>query len=131
MNVRAETPEHAVELLDCAFNAGDLEAVLAFYEDNATVVPSPNTILRGGAQLRAFFESALRSGSHAQQLKMRVFETDGIALFLSRWTLGPTNTTPGTCEQIFVATTVFRKQADGSWKILIDNPFGPAVLGAP
>jgi len=29
----------------------------------------------------------------------------------------------------FVPTTVLRKQPNGKWKALIDNPFGPLVLG--
>jgi hypothetical protein len=33
MPVLAASPEQAVELLDQAFNAGDLEAVLTFYEN--------------------------------------------------------------------------------------------------
>ena len=32
MSMMANSPEHAVELLDRAFNEGDLEAVLSFYE---------------------------------------------------------------------------------------------------
>lgn len=123
----ADSPEHAVEMLDQAFNNGDLEAVLAFYEEAATLVATPITVLRGRAQLRAFFESALRSGSHAKQLKTRVIESGEIALFLSRWTLIPKNAAPETRQEFF-ATTVMRKQSDGSWKVLIDNPIGPAAL---
>jgi ketosteroid isomerase-like protein len=128
MNHPADTPEHVVELLDHAFNRG--EAVLAFYEEGATVIAAPTVTLRGHAQLRTFFARALESGNHATQLRTRVFEADGIALFLSRWTLTSKNAAPDAQRQVFVATTVFRRQPDGSWKILIDNPFGPAALEA-
>jgi uncharacterized protein (TIGR02246 family) len=131
MNTPANGPEHVVELLDRAFNEGDLEAVLAFYEEDATVVAAPATILRGHSQLRIFFERALASGNRATQLKTRVFENDGIALFLSHWTLTPKSAQPDARRQVFDATTVFRCQRDGSWKILIDNPFGPAALETP
>jgi uncharacterized protein (TIGR02246 family) len=128
MTPNARNPEHAVELLDHAFNNGDLEAVLSFYEDAAVVVPEPSRTLRGKSELRSFFESAMHSGTSAKQLKTRVIEADGVALFLSRWTLTSTDTPPGTEPRTFVATTVFRKQPDGSWKALIDNPFGPLLL---
>jgi hypothetical protein len=39
--MQAATPEEAVELLDHAFNAGDLQAVLSFYENSAVVVTEP------------------------------------------------------------------------------------------
>jgi ketosteroid isomerase-like protein len=122
----ANTPQHAVELLDRAFNDGDLEAVLGFYEDLA-VVTEPGNTARGAEELRSFFLRVIQSGGKAEQLSTRVIEADGVALFLSRWTLKG-GAFPGAQAQTFIATTVFRKQPDGGWKVLIDNPFGPLIL---
>jgi uncharacterized protein (TIGR02246 family) len=123
-----DSPEHAVELLDRAFNQGDLDAVLGFYEAAAVVVTEPGKLARGREELRNFFERVMRSGTTARQLKTHVIEADGLALFLSRWTLRTGN--GNSDAQAFVATTVFRKQPDGTWKVLIDNPLGPLVLGS-
>jgi ketosteroid isomerase-like protein len=125
----ATTPEQAVELLDRAFREKDLETVLSFYEEVAVVVAEPGKTLRS-AGLRAFFAEAMRSGASAKQGKTWTMEADGIALFISRWvlTIAPPGQQP--VERTFVATTVFRKQLDGTWKVLIDNPTGPLVLGA-
>jgi ketosteroid isomerase-like protein len=121
----ANSPEHAVELLDRAFAQGDLDAVLSFYEDVAVVITEPGKAARGTEELRSFFAWAMQSGSRAEQLRTQVIEADGVALFLSRWTLHNKDVTART----FIATTVFRKQPDGGWKALIDNPFGPLILG--
>jgi ketosteroid isomerase-like protein len=121
------SPQHAVELLDQAFNQGDLDAVLSFYEEAAVVVAEPNRVVRG-PELRNFFEEAMRSGLSAKQLKTRVIEADGIALFLSRWTLTPRQVSSNLETRTFVATTVFRQQQDGTWKILIDNSIGPLLV---
>ncbi len=123
----ATSPEHAVELLDRAFAQGDLHAVLSFYEDAAVVITEPGKAARGREELRSFFARAMQSGASAKQLKTQVIEADGVALFLSRWTLHVKGA--GATERIFTATTVFRKQPDGGWKALIDNPFGPLILG--
>jgi ketosteroid isomerase-like protein len=125
----ADSPEHAVELLDRAFNEGNLEKVLSFYEENAIVVTEPGKTARGTAELRRFFEQAMASGASAKQLKNHVIQADGIALFLSRWTLNAKESTQEISSRQFVATTVFRKQPDGTWKALIDNSLGPLVLG--
>lgn len=117
-------------MLDDAFNHGDLETLLSLYEEAATVIATPFTILRGHAQLRSFFQTAMQSGLHAKQIKTRVIEAGDIALFISRWTLLRTGAAPGTAGQEFFATTVMRKQRDGSWKVLIDNPLGPAAFEA-
>lgn len=125
----SDTPGHAVELLDRAFNEGDLDAVLTFYEAAAVVVTEPGKLARGREELRNFFDRVMRAGASAEQLKTHVIEADGLALFLSRWTLRTGNGNPDATSQTFVATTVFRKQTDGTWKVLIDNPLGPLVLG--
>ena len=122
----AKSPEEAVELLDKAFNEADVETVLAFYEDAAVVVTEPGQVARGNAELRNFFERVVRAGLSAKQLKTYTLEADGIALFLSRWSL---HTEQESTARTFVATTVFRKQPDGGWRALIDNSVGPLVLG--
>jgi ketosteroid isomerase-like protein len=121
----ATSPEHAVELLDRAFAQGDLHTVLSFYEEAAVVITEPGKAARGPAELRTFFARAMQSDSSAKQIRTQVIEADGVALFLSRWTLQ----VKGAEERTFTATTVFRRQPDGGWKALIDNPFGPLILG--
>ena len=125
----ATTPQEAVEMLDQAFNQGDLAAVLSFYEEAAVVITEPGKTARGQDELRMFFERVMQSGASAKQLKTHVIEADGVALFLSRWTLHVRNNNLDSASRIFTATTVFRRQPDGSWKALIDNSLGPLVLG--
>jgi uncharacterized protein (TIGR02246 family) len=124
-----DSVEQAVEMVDNAFNEGDLEAVLNFYEDSAVVVTEPGKLARGKEELRCFFEQALASKSSARQIKTYVLEADGVALFLSRWMLVDGAPISEPSSRRFVATTVFRKQPSGQWKALIDNSFGPFVLG--
>jgi ketosteroid isomerase-like protein len=80
----ATSPEHVVDLMDRAFNEGDLTTVLSFYEDSAVVVMEPGKVARGKEELRRFFGQVMKSGSSAKQLKTHVIEADGLALFLSR-----------------------------------------------
>jgi ketosteroid isomerase-like protein len=121
----ASSPEHAVEMMDKAFNEGDLESLLGFYEEAAVVVTEPGKLARGKPELRRFLEHVMSSRPTARQLKTHVIEADGIALFLSRWTLA---TSGEASSKKFVATTVFRRQPNGEWKALIDNSLGPLVL---
>ena len=124
----ATSPHHAVELMDRAFEQGDIETLLSFYEEAAVVVAEPSGAAVEKPRLRNFFAAVIKSGLSATQLKTFVLEADGIALFLSRWTMAPKDVPPDATRQTFIATTVFRKQPDGSWKALIDNAFGPLVL---
>ncbi|WP_419730822.1 YybH family protein [Lichenicola sp.] len=122
----AKSPEHAIELLDAAFNAGDLDTVLRYYEPDAVVIPEPGTEVRGTEELAILYGSFMKPGTTATQIKTHVVEADGIALFTSSWRLSVEGQSP----QEFIATTVFRQQPDGGWKALIDNARGPLVLDA-
>ena len=127
--VDVNSPEQAVRLMDEAFNRGDVEAVLSFYEDAAVVVTEPGKMARGQSELRAFLQSIMRPEISARQIKTYTIEADGVALFLSRWILITKNSEGESVGSQHTATTVFRKNNDGTWKALIDNSFGPAVLG--
>jgi uncharacterized protein (TIGR02246 family) len=123
------SPEHVVEMMDKAFNEGDLESILNFYEDRAVVVTEPGKLARGKEELRHFFAHIMASKPSASQLKTYVIEADGIALFLSRWVIIGNNPAVTSTPKRFIATSVFRKQSNGEWKALIDNSLGPLVLG--
>ncbi len=125
----ASTPEQVVEIVDRAFNLGDIETILNFYEEDAVVVTEPGKTARGRRELRSFFEQVLTSKQSARQIKTYVLEADGIALFISCWTLTAAGSGSDSLTRRFIATTVFRKQQSGEWKALIDNSFGPLVLG--
>lgn len=69
----AQSPLEVVGLLDQAFNSGDIEAILGFYEDGATVVLEPGRLARGKAELREAFEWMLANiKGTAKQEKTRV-----------------------------------------------------------
>jgi len=114
--------------MDEAFNRGDVEAVLDFYEDGAVVVLEPGRVVQGKERLREAFRFVLSLQPVARQIKTHVIEADGIALFTSRWTFTGKLPDGTSFTREAIATTVFRKQPDGAWKCAIDNPYGPAVL---
>ncbi len=124
----AKTPLETVEQLDVAFNRGNLEAILEFYEDGATVVLEPGRLVTGKAALRQAFALILRSRLIARQVKTNVIETGDLALFTSKWSLINTGSDSTIPARVGFATTILRKQPDGGWRIVIDNSWGPAIL---
>ncbi|HEY0428868.1 MAG TPA: nuclear transport factor 2 family protein [Pyrinomonadaceae bacterium] len=120
--------EETVEKLDEAFNRGDVEAVLEFYEDDAVVMIEPGRLARGKDEIRPAFEFIFGLQGTAKQIKTSVIESGELALFLSKWTFSGTLPGGTSFTRESTATCVFRKSADGRWRCVIDNSYGVAVL---
>jgi uncharacterized protein (TIGR02246 family) len=122
--MNAASPQEVVKLLDEAFNRGDVNAILEFYEDHAVMVVEPGRLARGKEELRNTFENIVRSKVSTKQEKTHVLEAEGVALFTSRWSLSATVPDGSKISRTFIATSVFRKNSEGGWRLVIDNSFG-------
>ena len=126
----ALTPLETVELLDEAFNRGDLEAVMDFYEEEAVIVVEPGRLATGRAEIRSAYEWIFKNiKGIARQEKTHVIESKDVALFTSKWSFeGETSDGTPVSRQSY-ASVILRREADGRWRIIVDNSWGPAVLG--
>ena len=123
------TPLETVELLDEAFNRGDIEAVLDFYEDDAVMVAEPNRLATGKAEIRAPYEWIFANiKGTATQEKTHVIEASDIALFTSKWNFIGTMLNGDSASRESYASVILRRQGDGKWRIVVDNGWGYAVL---
>jgi uncharacterized protein (TIGR02246 family) len=130
--VMATSISEAVKNLDEAFDQADLQAVLAFYEEDAVLVVEPGRLARGRDELKTFFQRAFALGGKAVQLETHVIESGDLALFTSRWRFTGVAADGTSFQKDAIATSVFRKGEDGGWRLVIDNAYGPAVLtGTP
>jgi len=108
------------------FNAHDLEGLLALYDAEATLVPTPGAVVAGHAGLREALTGFLALRPRETFVEtVSVLLVGGLALTRSRWGLTGTNPTNGAAIQIeHRGVEVMRRQADGSWRFLVDDPFG-------
>jgi uncharacterized protein (TIGR02246 family) len=129
-DVRATSPVQVIEHFGERLNRGDLDALLDLYEPEAAFVPEPGTLVRGldaiREALKGFLALELRISGEIQS----VVETGGLALVLNSWRLEGTDPTGGPVEMSGVSADVVRRQPDGSWRVLIDDPYGGAAAAA-
>jgi uncharacterized protein (TIGR02246 family) len=122
----ARTPEEVAQLWAESFSAGDLEALVELYEADATLVPQPGEVVTGVGAIREVL-SALLAMNPTFNLEVRkVLHTGDIALSFADWTLSGTGPDGEAIEMAAQTSDVLRRQADGTWRFVIDNPYGSA-----
>ena len=124
----ARTPHEVIDQADAAFNRGDAEAVLSYYEDHAVWVVKPGRLVSGKAALRKEFEGMFRTKPQVIKEDEHVIECGDIALCTIKWRLVGMGSDGSPLATRGCASTILRRQSDGRWHIVIDNPWGPRIL---
>lgn len=119
----ARTPAEANHQIIAAINAGDIEAALAMYEPGATFVAEPGKPVTGTAAIREVIAGFLSMKPTMTIEVPIVVEAGDTALMHSRWTLKGTGPDGSPVEMDMQGTEVVRRQANGDWLFVVDNPF--------
>jgi ketosteroid isomerase-like protein len=83
----ATEPEQIHRLFEQAFNAGDLEGLMALYEPEATLVPQPGAVAEGSPAIRESLRWFLdRKGRITLDTKL-VLRVGDLAYLSNRWSL--------------------------------------------
>jgi uncharacterized protein (TIGR02246 family) len=127
----AHTPEEVASLLGQAFNAGDLESLLALYEPEAAFVAQPGEVVTGTEALREAFSGFLALKPTFELEVKKVFRAGDVALSFVDWTLTGTGPDGETISMSGQGSDVLRQQHDGSWLFVIDNPYGRVGAVSP
>lgn len=111
-----------------AFNRGDIPAILSTYEPGAVVVGEPGRPLQGEAALRGMFAEFIALKPSFSYSGHEVVMAGELALHISPWRMTGTGPDGVPMEQRGLSLAVLRRQADGRWLMVIDQPHGDALL---
>ena len=119
-------PAHIHTLFLAAFNAGDIDSVVALYELNAVLVVNGQPV-RGHRLIRDAYKNFLAARPRMMlKTRLAVMFDDSLAVLHGNWVLEPASSDKAGKTTRGVSTEVVRRQADGSWRFVIDNPHTPA-----
>lgn len=123
----ASEPSQVIEQWIKLFNSADLEGLSELYEDDVAFVAEPGSApVTGKAAVHQVLEGFLAMKGTMSLVASSTVTAGDIALCHDHWRLEA----PGADPMEGTTADVVRRQADGSWKYVIDNPWGSAVVGA-
>ncbi len=120
----ARTPEEPDLLIAQALSAGDLEAAVDLYEPDASIAPQPGQVATGTAAIRQALSGFIALKPTMTIKVTKTVQAGDLALLHSEWTLDGTGPDGNPVNLTGRGVEVVRRQPDGTWRFVIDNPFG-------
>jgi uncharacterized protein (TIGR02246 family) len=120
----ARTPDEVDRLFAAALNGGDLEGLVALYEPQASLTPQPGTTVTGTTAIREALSGFVNMKPRMTITPRLIAQTGDMALVTAQWQLSAAGAGGKPAEMTGRSIEVLRRQADGSWRFVIDEPFG-------
>lgn len=122
----ARIPEDCSRLLLAALQRGDLDGSVALYEPAAVLFQKSGKVMIGHDAIRAANAAliALKPTFHVERIVATVSGDGTLATTRVDAMLEGTSADGTPIRSTTHTLEVVRKQADGSWRFVIDDPFG-------
>ena len=120
----ARTPEKCDRLFGEHVNAGDLEALVALYEPGCSLVRRDGSVAHGHAEIRAVLSRLIAMQARMSTEIVKVVRAgDELALVYNDWHMSAKRDDGQPVEASGKAIEVVRRQGDGTWRFILDDPF--------
>ena len=117
-----------IEKMVTSFHNKDIDGVLATYEDGAIVMFEPQKPVSGKNNLKMAFTQFAAVDPKFNFSGHEVYISGNIATHIAPWTMVGKMLDGSKIEQSGLSVAVLRKQADGTWLMIQDNPNGQFLM---
>lgn len=118
------TPQQVLEAIVTGINSGDLDSLMALYESDAAFATEPGRLAPGATGIREALTGFISMNGTVDLEVTRVLEVDDLALVVGVWSFDGTGPDGEPVHLEARNADVLRRQADGTWRFVIDNPWG-------
>jgi ketosteroid isomerase-like protein len=118
------TPEQVLESIVTGINAGNLDTLMPLYESEAAFATQPGSLAPGAPGIREALNGFISMNGTLDLEVTRVLEVDDLALVIGVWSFDGTGPDGEAVRLEAKNADVLRRQSDGSWRFVIDNPWG-------
>ena len=118
------TPEQVLEAIVEGINTGNLEMLMPLYESEAAFATQPGSLAHGAPGVREALAGFIAMKGKLDLEVTRVLEVDDLALVTGTWSFNGTGPDGEPVRLAASNADVLRRQPDGTWRFVIDNPWG-------
>ena len=118
------TPKELLSSYVEKFNARDLSSLIDMYETDACFAIQPGQVINGLNNIRQSLQDFFNMNGNLESKVKKIIQTSNLALVNTEWSFKGTGPDGKPVNISGRATDVLRQQSDGTWRIIIDNPWG-------
>lgn len=128
MNSDEAQVQAVVDTMTAAFEEGQIDTVMSTYQRGAAVVFEPGQSVTDEAQLRQMFGGMAAAKPVFTYSGHEVIVSGDTAVHIAPWQMTAHTPDGQEIRQSGLSIAVLRRQPDGPWKMVIDNPHGARLL---
>jgi ketosteroid isomerase-like protein len=121
------TPEEFLKSYVEKFNAKNVSSLVDMYETDACFQVQPGQVVKGLENIRQSLQGFIDMNGNLQSNVKGVIQASNLALVNTEWLFSGTGPDGEPVNIGGKATDVLRQQSDGTWHIVIDNPWGLGI----
>jgi ketosteroid isomerase-like protein len=118
------SPREVLDSIVAGINTGDLEGLMKLYEPGAAFAADSGQLAHGAPGVRESLAAFISMNGRLDLDVTHVLEADDLALVLGEWSFEGTGPDGEPVELAAKNADVLRRQPDGTWRFVIDNPWG-------
>lgn len=126
--MKTSDPLDVISQLVSAMNAQDLKMAMTLFEPGASFVMRPGVVVSGTAGIRQALEGFMALKPNLTIEAQQIVQAGDVAQYCARWSINGIDLTGAGIQLAGRSSSILRRQPDGRWLFLVDNPWGTDIV---